>query len=100
MGNYRAQDETGMMMGRSDQAMVASYPYKGKGIEAFALQAQHKERFIRTILQTHFVWYFGRELRYETDERTLYRRLWDNAARNKYTIRPIIRAIILSPENR
>lgn len=98
LGNYRAHDETGMMMDNTDQGMVASYPYKGKGIEAFALQAQHKERFIRTILQTHFVWYFGRELRYETDERTLYRRLWDIAEKNKYAIRPIIRAIVLSPE--
>ncbi|GAB4459951.1 MAG: hypothetical protein OHK0029_23180 [Armatimonadaceae bacterium] len=97
-GNYRTHDETGLPMDNSDQGMVASYPYKGRGMEAFALQAQNKERFVRTILQNHFVWYFGRELRYEADERSLYKRLWDTAAKNNYSLRPIIRSIVLSPE--
>ncbi len=62
-GNYREHDETGLRIDNTDQNLVASYPYKGKGMEAFALAAQNKERFIRTILQTHFVWHFGREMR-------------------------------------
>jgi hypothetical protein len=70
-GNYRAHDDTGLLLDQSDQNQVATYPYKGEGMEAFAVQSQNKERFIRTILQTHFVWYFGRELRFETDERGL-----------------------------
>jgi hypothetical protein len=97
-GLYRVHDELGLRVDDSDQGLVASYPYKGNGMEAFALQAQNKERFIRTILQTHFVWYFGRELRYDAEERTLYRRLWYVAAKNNYAIRPLIRAIVLSPE--
>lgn len=97
-GNFRVHDETGMKLDDSDQGLVKSYPYKGAGIEAFALQAQNKERFIRTILQTHFVWYFGREMRYDTDERGLYARLWNVAAQNNYAIRPLVRAIVLSPE--
>jgi hypothetical protein len=97
-GNYRVHDDTGMLIDDSDQGMVASYPYKGAGIEAFATQAQNKERFIRTILQTHFVWYFGRELRYDTDERELYKRLWVMAQKSNYALRPLIRAIVTSPE--
>jgi hypothetical protein len=97
-GNYRTHDATGLAIDDSDQNLVASYPFKGAGMEAFATQAQNKERFIRTILQTHFVWYFGRELRYDTDERILYKRLWDVAEKNNFAIRPLIRAIVLSPE--
>ena len=97
-GNFRAHDETGMALDDSDNNLVASYPYKGAGLEAFATQAENKERFIRTILQTHFVWYFGRELRYDTDERALYKRLWDVTVQNNYAIRPVIKALVLSPE--
>lgn len=97
-GNFRAHDETGMALDDSDNNLVASYPYKGAGLEAFATQAQNKERFVRTILQTHFVWYFGRELRYDTDERELYKRLWDVTVKNNYAIRPVIKALVLSPE--
>ncbi len=97
-GNYRQHDATGLRIDDSDKAVVASYPYKGDGIEAFALQAQNKERFIRTILQTHFVWYFGRELRYEGDERTLYKRLWDVTEKNNFAVKPLIKVIVLSPE--
>ena len=97
-GNFRAHDETGMAIDDSDNSLVASYPYKGAGLEAFATQAQNKERFVRTILQTHFVWYFGRELRYDTDERALYKRLWDVTLKNNYAIRPVIKALVLSPE--
>ena len=97
-GNFRAHDETGMAIDNTDNGLVASYPYKGAGLEAFAMQAQNKERFVRTILQTHFVWYFGRELRYDTDERGLYKRLWDVTVKNDYAIRPVIKALVLSPE--
>lgn len=97
-GNYREHDDTGLRIDDSDRQLVASYPYRGNGMQAFAVQAQNKERFIRTILQTHFVWYFGREMRYETDERGLYKRLWDVAAKRRYALRPLIKAIVLSPE--
>jgi hypothetical protein len=97
-GNFRQHDDTGLRIDDSDRGMVASYPYKGGGMEAFALQAQNKERFVRTMLQTHFVWFFGREMRYETDERVLYKRLWDAAPKHGYALRPLIKALLLSPE--
>src|SRR5262249_51454648 len=78
-GVYKEKDAQGRLIDDSDQNLVASYPFKGNGMEAFATQAQNKERFLRTLFQTHFVFYFGREMRYDKDERGLYRRLWDNA---------------------
>lgn len=82
----------------TDRGLVASYPYKGKGMEAFALQAQKKERFLRTMINAHFVFYFGREMRHGTDERALYKRLWDEVHTDGFTIRGLIRALVLSPE--
>ena len=82
----------------TDHELVDSYPFKGKGMEAFALQAQKKERFIRTMINTHFVSFFGREMRHNTDERALYKRLWDVCEASNYTIKDLIRALVLSPE--
>jgi hypothetical protein len=82
----------------SDRRLVATYPFRGKGLEAFATQAVNKERFVRTIFQTHFVWYFGREMRWQEDERALYRRLWDDAHRHNYSIKSMLRTLMLSPE--
>jgi hypothetical protein len=97
-GEYRAKDADGKPVDDSDQRLVPSYPFRGEGLEAFALQAQNKERFIRTIIQTHFVFYFGREMRYDQDERALYKRLWDTVQANGFTIRGLIRALMTSPE--
>ena len=97
-GSYRAHDEYGLPIDSSDRDEVAAYPFKGEGMEAFATQAVAKERFIRTILQTHFVWYFGRELRCETDERGLYQRLWNSVVKNNYTLKPLIKVLVLTPE--
>jgi hypothetical protein len=82
----------------TDHQLVDSYPFKGKGMEAFAVQAQKKERFLRTMINTHFVFFFGREMRFNTDERALYKRLWDACAASHYTIKGLIRALVLSPE--
>jgi hypothetical protein len=97
-GDYRPKDEDGLPVDDSDRQLVPSYPFKGKGLEAFALQAQNKERFLRTILQTHFIFYFGREMRWQTDERALYKRLWDVARARNFAIRPILKALLTSPE--
>ncbi|MCS6858878.1 MAG: hypothetical protein NZT92_01000 [Abditibacteriales bacterium] len=97
-GEYREKDEDGKPIDDSDRNLVPSYPFKGSGMEAFATQAVHKERFIRTMIQTHFVFYFGREMRYNEDERGLYKRLWDSVHRNNFSIRKLIKAIVLSPE--
>ena len=97
-GKFLEKDEKGKAIDDSDHALVPSYPFKGNGLEAFATQAQHKERFIRTMIQTHFIFFFGREMRYEDDERALYKTLWDNAAANNYSIKQMLRTMILSPE--
>jgi hypothetical protein len=96
-GKYQPQKD-GKPVDDTDHQLVDSYPFKGKGMEAFALQAQKKERFIRTMINTHFVFFFGREMRHGGDERELYKRLWDAAAASNYTIKGLIRALVLSPE--
>jgi len=67
-------------------------------MEAFATSAVKKERFVRTMLQTHFIFYFGREMRYQSDERGLYKRLWDRAHTSNFAIRPILKTLLTSPE--
>lgn len=98
LGVYKPKDENGQMLDDSDQQLVPSYPFRGNGMEAFALQAQNKERFVRMILQTHYLFYFGREMRYDRDERGLYKRLWDTEKANNYNIKGLIRALVTSPE--
>lgn len=97
-GEYKPKDDGGKPVDDTDQQLVPSYPFKGKGMEAFATQAQNKERFLRTIMQTHFIFYFGREMRYDQDERGLYKRLWDTEKANNYSLKGLIRALLTSPE--
>jgi hypothetical protein len=97
-GEYRAKDEDGKAIDDTDQKLVPSYPFRGEGMEAFALQAQNKERFIRTMIQTHYVFYFGREMRYDQDERGLYKRLWDTVHADGFAIKGLIRTLLTSPE--
>lgn len=97
-GKFREKDEKGAPIDATDHHLVPSYPFKGEGMEAFALGAQNKERFIRTMIQTHFIFYFGREMRWEDSERGLYRRLWDNTVEHNYSIRALLRELLTSPE--
>ncbi|MBI1387037.1 MAG: hypothetical protein GC154_01140 [bacterium] len=97
-GQYRIHDERGMPIDDGDQKLVASYPYPGYGMEAFAVKAQNQERFIRTIINTHFNFYFGREMRADEDERGLYHRLWLSVHENDFTIKALIKAIMTSNE--
>ncbi|MBV9851734.1 MAG: hypothetical protein JO250_18855 [Armatimonadetes bacterium] len=97
-GQYRQKDESGRPIDDSDRHAVAGYPFQGEGLEAFALAAQRKERFHRAIIQTHFLWYFGRQMRYDADERGLYRRLWNEVHRTHFALKPLVRAIVTSPE--
>ena len=97
-GNYAAKDDQGRTIDDSDRHAVAAYPFKGAGLEAFGLAAQRKERFHRAIIQTHFIWFFGRPLRFETDERGLYKRLWDGVHQDHFALKPLVRAIVTSPE--
>lgn len=97
-GEFRQVDEEGLAIDASDRGVVDEYPYKGQGLAAFATQAVRKERFLRTMIDTHVHFYFGRPMRYLKDERELYQRLWDNVHSNDFKIRQLIREIVLSPE--
>lgn len=96
-GNYKPMQGS-KAVDDTDRALVASYPFRGKGMEAFALQAVNKERFIRTMIQTHFVQFFGREMRYQEDERGLYKRLWDDAQASNFNIKSLLRTLLTSSE--
>ncbi len=97
-GKYKEKDDKGNAIDDSDRHAVASYPFKGAGLEAFALAAQRKERFHRAIIQTHFIWFFGRPLRFDADERGLYKKLWDGVHQTHFALKPLVRAIVTSPE--
>jgi hypothetical protein len=97
-GKYQVKNNQGQPIDDTDRRAVASYPFKGAGLEAFGQAAQHKERFHRALIQTHFIWFFGRPLRYNTDERGLYKRLWDEVHRTHFALKPLVRALVTSPE--
>lgn len=97
-GNYRIANEDGLPIDASDQNASEDYPFPGKGMEAFATQAVKKERFLRTMINTHVNFYFGRPMRFREDERALYKRLWDSVYRSNFKIRSLIREIVCSPE--
>lgn len=97
-GEYRRQDESGDPIDASDQGAVEEYPFKGEGMEAFATQAVKKERFIRTIINTHFNFFFGRSMRFREDERDLYKQLWDHVHADDFKIRSLIHALVTSPQ--
>ncbi len=97
-GVYREKDAAGHAIDDSDNNLVAAYGFKGKGMEAFATQAANKERFVRTLLQTHFIFFFGREMRLEADERGLYKRLWQTVHSSNFKIKSLIKALVTSPE--
>ncbi len=97
-GKYQLKTERGHLIDASDHGLVEDYPFKGDGLEAFATQAVKKERFIRTMIDTHFSFYFGRQMRFRQDERLLYRRVWDAVHADGFKIRTLIRALVTSPE--
>jgi hypothetical protein len=97
-GRFLAKDKEGNEIDDTDRRLVASYPYRGRGMEGFAEGAKDTERFIRTMINTHFIWLFGREMRYEADERTLYKRLWDRLQADGFKLKGLIRALLTSPE--
>jgi hypothetical protein len=97
-GKYRATDSQNVEIDDTDRGEVEAYPFKGRGMEAFASQAALQERFVRTMIDTHFQFYFGRAMRFREDERELYSRLWNVVHEKDFKIRELIRAIALSPE--
>lgn len=94
-GKYRDKDEKGNPIDDTDQNAVSSYPFKGRGLEAFATQAVKKERFTRAMINTHFLFIHGREMRYSQDERALYARLYDTCQQNGQSIKALLKALVL-----
>ncbi|HSH94673.1 MAG TPA: hypothetical protein VK968_11055, partial [Roseimicrobium sp.] len=97
-GKFRRYDELGLPIDASDANMVDGYPFPGEGLEAFATQAVKKERFVRTIINTHFTFYFGREMRFRDDERFLYKKVWDDVHADGFKLRTLVRSLVTSPE--
>lgn len=97
-GDYMEKDDKGNPIDDSDQNAVGSYPFKGQGMEAFAAQVVRKERFTRAMINTHFQLLFGRDMRYQLEERTLYKRLWENSRTSKQSIKSLLKGLVLSKE--
>lgn len=95
-GTYRTVDDQGAPLDDSDRGMVADYPYKGQGIEAFSTKAVKKEAFVRRMINTQFKLLMGRELRHRDDERVLYKTLWDTTFANGGDMRTVLRTVALS----
>lgn len=95
-GDYRTTMDDGSAVDDTDRGLVPSYPYPGKGLEAFTTRAVKKEAFVRRMLNTHFKLLMGRDLRYDQDERALYKTLWDLSVQTDGNLKAILRGIALS----
>jgi hypothetical protein len=96
-GTYRTTDANGATLDDSDRNMVPTYPFKGEGMEAFATQAVKKEKFIRQTFQSQFLFFLGRQMRYDQDERTVYLALWKSAFANNGDFRELIKILANIP---
>ncbi|MFO0596996.1 MAG: hypothetical protein U0228_16895 [Myxococcaceae bacterium] len=81
----------------TDRGLVATYAYKGAGMEAFATKAVKKEPFIRRMINTQFKLLLGREMRSKDDERVIYKQLWDTTFANGGDMRPVLKSVANSP---
>lgn len=93
-GNYRTVDEQGVAIDDSDHDLVEGYPYAGDGLEAFAAQAVRKEGYVRRMANVEFSMVFGRPMRHDTDERDIYRDLWDVAQQGEGTFRDLLKTTL------
>lgn len=98
-GDYRTVDDDGFDIDDSDQNMVEAYPFKGAGMEAFAVQAVRKERFVHHTLNAEFDLLFRRLMRSSEDERVIYKELFD-ALKEKGDLRAPLRILLKSPTYR
>lgn len=96
-GTYRTADDNGEPIDDTDRDLVADYPYKGQGIEAFATRAVKKESFIRTTLNMQYLLLLGRPMRHDQDERVIYRALWDRVQATRGDLRATLKLIMASP---
>jgi hypothetical protein len=96
-GVFHPTDANGAAIDDTDRSLVANYPYKGAGMEAFSTVAVRKEAFVRRMINTQFRLLMGREMRSADDERVVYKQLWDLALANNGDLKKVTRAIALSP---
>jgi hypothetical protein len=76
-GTYRGNtDDAGVPIDDTDRNLVDEYEYKGPGLESFSTVAIRKEKFNRQMFQALFLFYVGRQMRFDQDERTIYHDLW------------------------
>lgn len=95
-GEYVETDADGEPIDDSDRGVVSGYRYKGRGMEAFSLQAVNKESFVRRMLNAQYEFAVGRPMRWRQDERDVYRQLWDVSERTGGELKAILRTIALS----
>jgi hypothetical protein len=96
-GTYRERDESGQPIDDSDRGLVPIYPYKGAGMESFAVQAVRKEKFFRQTFQALYLFFLGRHMRYAEDERTVYLELWNRAYATNGNVKELIKVIANIP---
>jgi hypothetical protein len=96
-GQHRTLSDGNQPIDDTDFNLVADYPYKGKGMEAFSTQAVKKERFIRHTLDAEFLMLLNRPMRHDQDERVVYKQLWDLVQATDGDLRAPLKAIIQSP---
>ncbi len=95
-GKYRTADDAGAPLDDTDRGLVPDYPFKGKGMEAFATVAVRKEKFFRQAFQAQFLFFLGRQMRFDQDERTTYLALWNSAWTKNGDLREIVKIIAAS----
>jgi hypothetical protein len=96
-GTYRTTDDKGQSIDDSDRGLVADYPYKGQGMAAFSTQAVKKEKFIRQTFQSLFLFFMGRPMRFDQDERTVYLALWLKAIEKNGDMRELVTILAKVP---
>jgi hypothetical protein len=96
-GSYREKGPAGEAIDDSDGALVADYPYKGKGLAAFSEKAVKKERFLRQFFQSQFLFFMGRPMRFDQDERTTYLSMWRSAFKSGGNIKELLHIVASSP---
>jgi hypothetical protein len=94
-GVYRTVDELGQPIDDTDRGLVPTYPFKGKGMEAFATQAVKKEAFVLSMLQSQFRILMGRNMRADADERVLFKTLWDQTQATNGNLKQTLKTITL-----
>lgn len=96
-GTYRTVDAAGKPLDDSDGNLVPNYPYKGQGMDGFSVTAVKKERFFRQTFQSQFLFFMGRPMRFDQDERTVYLALWKSAFASHGNFKELLKIVAATP---